>query len=74
MSNNERKEIQLTVAEARRQQDVGRSVARISRDAMKKLEIKQGDIVEVEGSKKSVAIVRSSYREDEGLDIIRLDG
>lgn len=72
--NNDKKEIELTVAEARRQQDVGRSVARISKKAMNKLEIKQGDIIEIEGSKKSGAIVRSSYREDEGLDIIRLDG
>ncbi len=72
--NNDKKEIELTVAEARRQQDVGRSVARISKKAMNKLEIKQGDIIEIEGSEKSGAIVRSSYREDEGLDIIRLDG
>lgn len=74
MSEEEKKEIELTVAEARRQKDVGKSVARISRQAMEELGIKQGDIVEVEGSKKSGAIVRSSYREDEGLDIIRLDG
>ncbi len=73
-NNESKKEIELTVAEARRQQDVGRSVARISRKAMKELGVKQGDIVEIEGSKKSGAIVRSSYREDEGLDIIRLDG
>ncbi|KXB05179.1 hypothetical protein AKJ49_01345 [candidate division MSBL1 archaeon SCGC-AAA382A03] len=72
--DKKRKEIELTVAEARRQQDVGRSVARISRKAMKELGMKQGDIIEIEGSKKSGAIVRSSYREDEGLDIIRLDG
>ncbi len=74
MPTEGKKEIELTVAEARRQQDVGRSVARISREAMKELGVKQGDIIEVEGTKKSAAIVRSSYREDEGLDIIRLDG
>lgn len=71
---NEKKEIKLTVAEARRQKDVGKSVARISRAAMQDLGVKQGDIVEVEGGKRTGAIVRSSYREDEGLDIIRLDG
>lgn len=72
--DNETEGIKLAVAEARRQQDVGRSVARIGRKAMDKLGIKQGDIVEIEGSKKTGAIIRSSYREDEGLDIIRLDG
>jgi len=66
--------IKLTIAEARRQEDVGRSVARISKEAMDELGIKQGDIVEIEGSKKTGAIARSSYREDEGLDIVRLDG
>ncbi|KXB06227.1 hypothetical protein AKJ53_01025 [candidate division MSBL1 archaeon SCGC-AAA382F02] len=72
--NKDKKEIKLTVAEARRQQDVGRSVARISRKVMNELGINQGDIIEIEGSKTSGAIVRPSYREDEGLDIIRLDG
>ncbi len=74
LSEEEDKGIRLTVAEARRQQDVGRSVARISKKVMKDLGVKQGDIIEIEGSKKTGAIVRSSYREDEGLDIIRLDG
>ena len=67
-------ELELTVAEARRQKDVGKNVARISKKAMKKIGVKQGDIIEIEGNKKSGAIVRTSYREDEGLDIIRLDG
>ncbi len=75
MSEDNKKDgIRLTVAEARRQQDVGRSVARISRSGMERLGIKQGDIVEIEGTNKTGAIIRSSYREDEGLDIIRLDG
>ncbi len=69
-----KKELELTVAEARRQKDVGKNVARISKKAMKELGVKQGDIIEIEGNKKSGAIVRTSYREDEGLDIIRLDG
>lgn len=72
--NENQNEIKLTIAEARRQKDVGRSVARISKDAMQELGVKQGDIIEIEGSKKTGAIVRTSYREDEGLDIIRLDG
>lgn len=72
--SEEKKELELTVAEARRQKDVGKNVARVSKKAMKEIGVKQGDIIEIEGDKKSGAIVRTSYREDEGLDIIRLDG
>ena len=72
--SEDKKEIELTVAEARRQKDVGKNVARISKRSMKELGVKQGDIIEIEGEKRSGAIVRTNYREDEGLDIIRLDG
>ncbi len=74
MSDVEKGGLKLTVAEARSQQDVGRSVARISRGAMEELGVKQGDVIEIEGTKKTGAIVRSSYGEDEGLEIVRLDG
>ncbi|KXB04567.1 hypothetical protein AKJ49_01955 [candidate division MSBL1 archaeon SCGC-AAA382A03] len=74
MPEEDKKKIKLTVAEARQQKDVGRSVARISRKSMKELGIKQGDIIEIEDKKKTGAIARSSYKDDEGLDIIRLDG
>lgn len=66
--------IKLTVAEARHQQDVGRSVVRINRDAMEKLDAEKGDIVEIEGQRKTGAVVLGSYSEDEGLDIVRMDG
>ena len=68
------KELRLTVAEARRQVDVGRSIARIDEKAMEELRIRQGDIVEITGSKSSGAIALRSYPEDKGLNIIRMDG
>ncbi|KXA95465.1 hypothetical protein AKJ37_00440 [candidate division MSBL1 archaeon SCGC-AAA259I09] len=74
MVDEVKKEIKLTVAEARSQQDVGRSVARVSRRTMNELAVRQGDVIEIEGSKKTGAIVRSSYQDDEGLDIVRVDG
>ncbi len=74
VDNEDKKELRLTVAEARNQQDVGKSVARISRRTMKELGVKQGDILEIEDKKKTSAIARSGYREDEGLNIVRLDG
>ncbi|KXB04922.1 hypothetical protein AKJ48_00905 [candidate division MSBL1 archaeon SCGC-AAA261O19] len=74
MGEEEENGIKLTVAEARRQQDVGRSVIRINEKTMRELGAQKGDIVEVEGQRKTGAIVRGSYPEDEGLDIIRMDG
>jgi len=68
------KELRLTVAEARRQADVGRSIARIDEKAMEELGVRQGDIVEITGSKSSGAIALRSYPEDKGLNIIRMDG
>jgi len=69
-----KEELKLTVAEARRQADVGRSLVRLDEVVMKKLGLKQGDIVEVVGTKSTGAIALKGYPEDRGLNIIRLDG
>ncbi|RLG72953.1 MAG: AAA family ATPase [Methanobacteriota archaeon] len=66
-------EITLKVGEAR-SRDAGRGIVRISRQAMQQLRVETGDVVEIEGKKKSVAVVWPSYPEDEGLAIIRMDG
>ena len=68
------KELKLTVAEARRQADVGRGVVRLDEGAMRKLDLKQGDIVEIVGTRSTGAIALRGYPEDRGLDIIRIDG
>lgn len=65
--------ITLTVAEAV-QMDVGRNIARVSTEIMDRYNIKPGDIVEVSGKNKTVASVWRARPEDDGLDIIRLDG
>ncbi|RJX16514.1 AAA family ATPase [Candidatus Bathyarchaeota archaeon] len=65
--------IQLKVASATRR-DAGRGIVRIDPRTMAKIGISTGDIVEIEGGKKTAAIVWPSYQEDEGLDIIRMDG
>jgi transitional endoplasmic reticulum ATPase len=69
-----KEELKLTVAEARRQADVGRGLVRLDEGVMKKLDIKQGDVVEVIGSKSTGAIALKGYPEDRGLSIIRIDG
>ncbi|MFH1835125.1 MAG: CDC48 family AAA ATPase [Methanobacteriota archaeon] len=67
------KELKLKVAEAMHN-DVGRGIVRISSDAAEKLGLTTGDVVLIEGSKKTVAKVWQAHPQDEGLDIIRMDG
>ncbi len=64
---------QLTVAESI-QMDVGRGIARMPSAFMKELELETGDIIQIKGKKKAVAAVWRARPEDEGLDIIRMDG
>ncbi|QOJ79697.1 CDC48 family AAA ATPase [Infirmifilum lucidum] len=66
-------EVVLRVAEAR-SRDVGRGIVRIDRNAMAKLNVDPGDVVEIEGKKVTVAIVWPQALEDEGAGIIRMDG
>jgi len=53
--------------------DVGRGHLRIDYDIMDKLGIVTGDIVEIEGKKKSVAKALPLYPSDEGKGIARTD-
>jgi transitional endoplasmic reticulum ATPase len=69
----ERKEMKLKVAEAFSQADVGRSIARIDPACMQKLDLLDGDIIEIEGKKLTATRVASS-QSDIGLGIIRIDG
>lgn len=67
------KEIKLKVAEAMHN-DVGRGIVRISSDAAKNLGLSTGDVVEITGTKTTVAKLWQAHPQDEGLDIIRMDG
>src|SRR5208337_1484440 len=67
------KEISLRVADAR-QRDVGHGKIRIDNDTMQKLEITSGDFVEVHGKKMTVALAWSAYAEDQGQEVVRMDG
>lgn len=66
-------EIELKVAGAN-QKDFGKGIARMSKDSMNKLGITRGDIVEIEGNATTAGIAVEGYSEDEGLDILRIDG
>lgn len=54
--------------------DVGRAIVRIDPEDMKILEIEVGDIIEIEGKRKTPAKVMPCYTEDRGKGIIQIDG
>jgi len=66
-------ETSLRVADAR-QRDVGHGKVRIDNDTMQKLGITAGDFVEIHGKKMTVAVAWPAYAEDQGQEIIRMDG
>ncbi|MBZ7927736.1 CDC48 family AAA ATPase [Ensifer adhaerens] len=65
--------IQLQVANMRLQ-DAGASVARLTVSVMQKIGVKEGDLIELIGKRHTAAIAMRPYPEDEGINIIRLDG
>ena len=67
------REMSLRVADAR-QRDVGHGKVRIDNDTMQKLGITAGDFVEIHGKKMTVAVAWPAYAEDQGQEIIRMDG
>jgi len=69
----ERKEVNLKVAEAISQGDVGRAIARVDPSYMDELNLRDGDLIEIQGNKLTVATAFSS-QSDVGLGIIRIDG
>ncbi|KPF52226.1 MULTISPECIES: CDC48 family AAA ATPase [Novosphingobium] len=63
----------LQVAGAR-QEESGHGIARISRAVMGTLGVTEGDVIEIIGKRSTAARVMLPYPEDEGLELIRLDG
>ena len=66
--------VKLKVGELTSRDEYGKGIARIDTKIMRKLGIKEGDIIEIEGKKKTGAIAVRPYPNDIGLDIIRIDG
>jgi len=63
----------LRVADAR-QRDVGHGKVRIDNETMQKLMITAGDFIEIHGKKMTVAVAWPAYAEDQGEEIVRMDG
>ncbi len=65
-------EVKLRVAEAPTR-DVGRSIARLDSETMRKINVTTGDIVEIIGKKVTAATAWPAYPQDEGKGLIRID-
>jgi transitional endoplasmic reticulum ATPase len=66
-------QVQLKVLEAYTR-DVGRGVARMDYDAMDTLDASTGDVVEINGKRRTVAKCLPLYPSDEGRGVVRIDG
>ncbi len=69
----EERTVRLQVAAAR-QEESGNGIARMPKTAMAALGITEGDVVEIAGKRNTAARAVLAYAEDEGLEVIRLDG
>ena len=54
--------------------DSGRGFARLPDGLMDELGLNEGDVIEIVGKRTTAARAIRPYGEDEGIDIIRLDG
>ena len=73
MADEERKARRLQVA-TMRPEDSGRGIARLPRALMTEMGLAEGDVIELSGKRVTPARAVGPYPEDEGLEIIRLDG
>ncbi len=68
------KEVKLKVGELTAREEAGRGIVRIDSRVMQELGIREGDVVEIEGKRKTAAIAVRAYPADVGLNLIRMDG
>ncbi len=67
-------EVVLKVGELTNRSESGRGIVRIDTKTMSKIGVREGDIVELIGQKKTGAIAVRAYPSDVGLNIARMDG
>jgi transitional endoplasmic reticulum ATPase len=73
MADDEAQPMRLQVANAR-PEDSGRGLAHIPRALMGRLGLTEGDVIEIIGKRTTPARAVLPYAEDEGLEILRIDG
>jgi transitional endoplasmic reticulum ATPase len=67
-------ELRIKVGELTAREEAGRGIIRLDSSFMGKVGIKEGEIVEIEGNKKTGAVAVRAYPADIGLNIVRIDG
>lgn len=72
MKNNE--DIGLRVGELTNREEFGRGIIRFDTKTMGKLGVREGDVIELNGQKKTGVIAVRAYPSDIGLSIARMDG
>ncbi len=73
MADSDIEPTRLQVANAR-PEEAGRGIARMPRSVLAALGLAEGDVVELSGKRMTASIAVGPYPEDEGLDVLRLDG
>ena len=73
MAESDIQSLRLQVANAR-PQDAGRGIARLGWEALGNLGLQEGQIIEIVGKRHTAAVAVGPYPEDEGLNLVRLDG
>src|SRR6187551_2397718 len=73
MADSETPARKLQVANSR-PEDSGRGLAHLPRSLMGALGLTEGDVIEISGKRSTPARAVVPYPEDEGLEILRIDG
>jgi transitional endoplasmic reticulum ATPase len=67
------KQVKLQVANARAEESGG-GIARMPRATMAELGVTEGDVIAISGKRQTASRVMAPYAEDEGIEVVRLDG
>jgi len=67
-------DVELKVGELTQREEFGRGIVRLDSGTMQKIGIREGDVIEIERSRKTSAIAVRAYPSDAGLNIMRMDG
>ena len=70
---NGKDEVEVRIAEALTR-DVGRGIARVDPDIVSRMGWVSGDVIEIEGRKKTYALLWQAQQSDAGQGIMRIDG
>ncbi len=73
MKPEENRDVKLKVLEAL-QEEAYKGIVRIDSQTMRGINVRPGDIVEIEGKRKTVGVVDRAYPTDVGRAVIRMDG